>query len=51
MCGALLKIPGVGKVDAKEDDANIEVAYDSKIIDVDKLLASMKEAGQPAKKL
>lgn len=50
MRGAIRKLPGTGEITVKAGKAEIRVAYDPKVTDVDKLLAGMEAAGQPAKR-
>ena|GEM_PF-5384174 len=47
---AIAKLPGVGEIDVAAGKAEITVAYDPKVTDVDKLLAGMEENGQSAKR-
>lgn len=50
MRGAIRKLPGIGEIDVKAGKAEIRVTYNPDVTDVDKLLAGMKAAGQPAKR-
>ena len=50
MRGAISKLPGVGKIDVSAGKAEITVAYNPEITDVDKLLAGMEAKGQAAKR-
>lgn len=50
MRGVIGKLPGTGKIDVTVDQAEITVAYNPEVTDVDKLLAGMAAGGQSAKR-
>lgn len=50
MRGAITKLPGVGEIDVTAGKADITVAYNPTITDVEKLLAGMEAKGQSAKR-
>ena len=50
MRGVIGKLPGTGKIDVSAGKADITVAYNPEVTDVDKLLAGMAAGGQPAKR-
>ena len=47
--GALEKLPGVKGADIKAGNAEITVHYDASATNVDKVLAGLAAAGEPAK--
>lgn len=49
MRGALAKIPGVKGAELTAGKPDLEVVYDPNETNVDKVLAGLKAAGEPAK--
>ena len=50
MRGVIRKLPGIGKIDVSAGKAEITVAYNPEVIDVDKQLAGKEAGGQSAKR-
>lgn len=50
MRGVIRKLPGTGSIDVSAGKAEITVAYNPEVTDIDKLLAGMEAGGQSAKR-